>query len=225
MSSSYLSRGIDHLGDLGAKLRDLQGYRTLAYELIQNADDARESKSVTFDVSQEALIVDNDGVFSDCGKVEAADCSWREDQIHGHRCDFHRFRMIASGDKRREEGTTGAFGIGFIAVYQISDCPELISGGRHWILHEEEVEDRRIQVCSGCAKCSTQSLPGTRFVLPWARDPNSALRQGLTGPGSASRRSRKDAGRVTGIPPNCDAVSETFAKDGGSVVRRRGGFF
>ena len=69
MSSSYLSRGIDHLGDLGAKLRDLQGYRTLAYELIQNADDARESKSVTFDVSQEALIVDNDGVFSDCGKV------------------------------------------------------------------------------------------------------------------------------------------------------------
>ena len=167
------------MGDLGAKLRDLQGYRTLAYELIQNADDARDAISISFDVNDEALIVDNDGVFSDCGKVEAADCPWRDDHIHGHRCDFHRFRIIASGDKRREEGTTGAFGIGFIAVYQISDRPELISGGRHWILHEEQVEDRRIEVCSRCPKCITEGLPGTRFVLPWARDPNSVLRHAL----------------------------------------------
>jgi hypothetical protein len=179
MSTTYLSRGIDHLGDLGAKLRDLQGYRTLAYELVQNADDARDTTAMSFDVSEEALIVDNDGVFSDCGNVEVADCAWREDLTHGHRCDFHRFRIIASGDKRREEGTTGAFGIGFIAVYQITDCPELISAGRHWILHEDQVEDRRIEVCAGCARCSAQELPGTRFVLPWAREPNSSLRQAL----------------------------------------------
>src|SRR5207244_2891073 len=87
MSSTYLSRGIDHLGDLGAKLRDLQGYRTLAYELIQNADDARDTTAMSFDVSEEALIVDNDGVFSDCGNVKAADCPWSEDPIYCHRCD------------------------------------------------------------------------------------------------------------------------------------------
>ena len=39
----YLSRGIDYLGDLGAKLRDLQGYKTLANELIQNADDVPDA--------------------------------------------------------------------------------------------------------------------------------------------------------------------------------------
>jgi hypothetical protein len=37
---ALLSRGIDYLGDIGAKLRDLRGYRSLAHELIQNADDA-----------------------------------------------------------------------------------------------------------------------------------------------------------------------------------------
>ena len=62
----YLSRGIDYLGDLGAKLRDLRGYRTLAHELIQNADDAKRTASMSFDVGDDALVVDNDGVFSDC---------------------------------------------------------------------------------------------------------------------------------------------------------------
>src|SRR5438132_9981020 len=105
MSSTYLSRGIDHLGDLGAKLRDLQGYRTLAYELIQNADDARDATSMTFDVREDAFIVDNDGRFTDCLHIDQPDCPWRQDKNRGHRCDFHRFRHIASGDKRGEAGT------------------------------------------------------------------------------------------------------------------------
>jgi len=178
--TKYLSRGIDHLGDLGAKLRDLQGFSTLAHELIQNADDARNATSISFDVCDHALIVDNDGVFSDCQHVdENKECPWKTDSAIEHRCDFHRFRNIASGDKRREADTTGAFGIGFIAVYQITDTPELISGGRHWILHEDEPEDQRIKVCSGCSKCKAPDLPGTRFILPWATNPNSTMRQGL----------------------------------------------
>src|SRR3990172_7943920 len=79
----FLSRGIDYLGDLGAKLRDLQGYRTLAHELIQNADDAARATSMSFDVGDEALVVDNDGVFSDCGQVEETECPWSTDGTPG----------------------------------------------------------------------------------------------------------------------------------------------
>ena len=175
----FLSRGIDYLGDLGAKLRDLQGYRTLAHELIQNADDAARATSMSFDVGDEALVVDNDGVFSDCGQVEETECPWSTDGTHGHRCDFHRFRHIAAGDKRAEVGTTGAFGIGFIAVYQITDIPELISGGRHWKLQEDRPEAERIAICPGCAKCVQPDLPGTRFILPWVRNEDSELRRAL----------------------------------------------
>ncbi len=176
-NNKYLSRGIDYLGNLGAKLRDLQGFKTLAHELIQNADDVPDVTEMTFDVCDHALIVDNDGVFSDCGNVEEDECRWKNEK--GHLCDFHRFRLVGAGDKRAEEGTTGAFGIGFIAVYQITDQPELISNGRHWILHEEKSENKRIERCLGCEKCKNRQLPGTRFIFPWAKDANSVLRKKL----------------------------------------------
>ncbi len=176
----FLSRGIDYLGDLGAKLRDLQGFRTLAHELVQNADDAETANSICFDIRDDALFVDNDGVFSQCPDIESDACAWKADGVHNHRCDFHRFRTIASGDKRGQEGTTGAFGIGFIAVYQITDVPELISGGQHWILHEDRLEHERIEICEGCDKCNRSDLPYTRFILPWAQDPRSDLRRALS---------------------------------------------
>ena len=182
----FLSRSIDYLGDLGAKLRDLQGYRTLVHELIQNADDVSSANEMVFDVRQDALVVDNNGVFSDCGSVEAYTCPWQTDGDHNHRCDFHRFRQIAAGDKRGQRDTTGAFGIGFIATYQITDKPHLISVGRHWILREEESEDERIEVCPGCELCSKADLPGTRFMFPWARDSNSTLRRSLRADAVAS---------------------------------------
>ena len=173
--TSSLSRSIDHLGYLGTRLRDLQGYATLAHELIQNADDA-PANWMSFDVQRDALILDNNGVFSNCGNIEVRQCPWIRSGIHNHQCDFHRFRSINSGDKRSQEGTTGAFGIGFISVYQLTDRPELISVGQHWILHEEESEDNRIKVCSGCPKCSEPGLPGTRFIFPFACEERSPLR-------------------------------------------------
>jgi hypothetical protein len=175
--AKYLSRGIDHLGDLGNKLRDLKGFTVLAHELIQNADDAANATFMSFDIRPDALIVDNDGQFSDC-KSDERECPWKTDPTKHHRCDFHRFRHIFAGDKRGEEDKTGAFGMGFIAVYQITDRPELISSGRHWILYEENQENQRIEVCDGCPKCQTTNLPGTRFILPWAYD-ESTLRNAL----------------------------------------------
>jgi len=177
-----LSRGIDYLGDLGGKLRNLQGFATLANELIQNADDAAGAGSMTFDVSDAALVVDNDGAFSDCGQVEEPECPWRHDPRRGYMCDFHGFRSVASGHKREREGTTGAFGIGFISVYQITDRPELISSGRHWILREDLPESERIGVCPGCEVCQAHGLPNTRFILPWVKDSNSPLRRALRAP-------------------------------------------
>lgn len=168
---TYLSQGIDYLGFLSAKLRDLRGFTILANELIQNADDAPGAKSISFDICQDALVVENDGVFTDCGKVGDRDCSWKE--IKGHRCDFHRFRRVASGDKRDEVGTTGAFGIGFIAVYQITDRPELTSSKRHWIIRPEETEDRRIE------ENLVMNELGTRFKLPWASTATTTVRREL----------------------------------------------
>ena len=177
-SSKYLSRTTDYLGDLGAKLRDLQGYATLAHELIQNADDAPASW-MNFTIKKDALILDNDGVFASCGQVEDSQCAWTGKGNDSHKCDFHRLRLIGSGDKRLQEGTTGAFGIGFISVYQLTDQPELISSGRHWILHEERTENQRIEECPGCLECSRPDLPGTRFILPFARDETALLRRAL----------------------------------------------
>ena len=178
--SKFLSRTTNYLGDLSAKLRDLQGYSTLAHELIQNADDAH-ANSMSFDILPDTLVLDNDGVFSDCEchDNDTLQCPWTHDGKHNHQCDFHRFREHSSGDKRLQEGTTGAFGIGFISVYQLTDRPELISAGRHWILHEEESEGKRIEVCSGCCECNKHGLPGTRFIFPFARDDQSPLRQAL----------------------------------------------
>jgi hypothetical protein len=181
--TTFRRRGTDHLGFLGAKLRDLTGFATLAHELIQNADDAPGTTSMTFDVRDDALIVDNDGTFTDCEQLDEFECPWKQDG-RGSMCDFHRFQNVASGDKRDELNTTGAFGIGFTAVYQITDRPELISSGRHWVIDELQPESRRIAECADdhCPICHDSSLPQTRFILPWVVDAESPLRKRLRVP-------------------------------------------
>lgn len=174
--TNELDYGVDYFGFLETVLRDLKGFRTLAHELIQNADDAPGTSKLTFDIRDDALVVENDGTFADCDAVEVRDCPWLSDSSKNRSCDFHRFRRIASGGKRVESDTIGAFGIGFISVYQITDTPELISAGRHWVV---DAENQKIKPCNGCAECSTMGTTGTRFVLPWVRNQDSPLRQRL----------------------------------------------
>ena len=175
-----LSRGINHLGWLNAQLRDLSGPATLASELIQNADDAPDATSISFDITDEALIVDNNGYFLDCGQAEEDVCLRRDGSgdADAPMCDFHRFRNVASGDKRREGDTVGAFGIGFVAVYQVTDRPELISSGLHWIVDETRKHEERINSCHdpNCDRRHGSVNVGTRFILPWATDPHSEFR-------------------------------------------------
>ncbi len=140
-------QSIDFLGFLRSQLSGLQGIPTLCYELIQNADDVKDGQGnpgasrITFDVCDDALLVENDGVFREI--------------------DFDRMERVSWGNKREEENTTGAFGIGFISVYQITDSPEIISSGQHWQFKPQAQEDRRILV-------QEEETRFTRFRLPWA---------------------------------------------------------
>jgi hypothetical protein len=165
-------RGINYLGNLGRMIRDLTGFATLAFEVVQNADDAR-ADYLRFDVGDEALVVFNNAIFSNCGDQDLASDECLLLLTAGHRCDFHSFRDVGSGDKQDRDDTTGAFGIGFAAVYQIADTAELISNGLHWLIDELAPEEERIIECAGCP---ADDSAGTTFVLPWAHDPDSEFR-------------------------------------------------
>lgn len=172
----WLKRSIDYLGNIRERLGDLAGYDTLANELIQNAEDARATR-IVFNLSDVALTVDNDARFSDCGLVgDQRECP--SEKQHKPSCDWHNLTWIAAGQKRGREETIGKFGVGFLAVYQITDLPTIVSG-RHWELHEEKEEAERIkEVCrSGCGHFP--NVDGTRFVFPYATDPESRLRRQL----------------------------------------------
>src|SRR4051812_18622545 len=169
--STTRSRAVDHIGFIRRTLEELTGYATLAFELIQNADDTQRATRLRFDIREDALWVEDDGGFSDCEHQDLGpnECPFREQ--YGHRCDFHSFRLLSGADKRTRDNTTGAMGIGFTAVYQVTDRPEIRSGRLHWRIDETADEDDRIQ--------EDQIDPphaGTRVVLPWARDAKSAFR-------------------------------------------------
>jgi hypothetical protein len=150
--SEYLPQDIDLLDFLRTKLGDLSGFGTLANELIQNAEDAKASQ-ITFNVvTDQGLIVQNDSEFN-------------ED-------DFKRMQKIAGGDRRSDEWTIGKFGIGFTSVYLITDTPQIISSGKHWIFRPEQTASQRIE------QKEFQASPGTTFLLPWANK-NSFIRQKL----------------------------------------------
>lgn len=161
----YLSQGVYYLGFLAQQLGDLRGNTTLAHELIQNADDAKDDSGnlcateIVFDVRDDALVVSNDAVF--------------------RQVDFDRLREVASGSKRTERvRTTGAFGVGFISVYQITDQPAIHSAGQHWVLRPDNREDERIAVLPDPSMTREK---GTRFRLPWAFK-QSQIRQALKAP-------------------------------------------
>lgn len=157
-----LSKSSDYLDALATALRDLGGPTTIPHELTQNADDAGNASTIRFTVTDRALTVWNDGTFTDC-KEDGETCSWPR------RCDLHAFRRFAGRTKAGEPSTTGAFGVGFTSVYQVTDSPELLYGDEHWVLDEAAPEDERLRACEGACGLA-HGGPGTTFVLPWARD-------------------------------------------------------
>jgi hypothetical protein len=159
------------LGNIRPHLTGLQGFETMALELIQNADDAGAS-TVRFDVRDDCLCMTNDARFSSCG-LQSAECDWqRTGGPNGKRkaCDFHAISMVGSGNKYRDPSLIGRFGIGFVSVYQVTDSPVIRSGTTELRLDPYHARNAVNQIVE---------RPGTEFQLPWAFDPESPTRDAL----------------------------------------------
>ncbi len=160
-TSGKTGRARNYLESLRKDLQELQGARALIAELIQNADDAEGATRARFEVTADALTVWNDARFSQCDDIYADECSGALNGVE--RCDFHSFRDVAGAWKREQRDRTGAFGIGFTSVYQITDRPVLLSSGWRWEIDESQPEHERI------TWAVAEGTRGTTFILPWAR--------------------------------------------------------
>ncbi len=61
----YIHQGVDYLGFLNAKLRDLRRWATIANELIQDADDAENATRCSIGITEDTLAKQTDGLFED----------------------------------------------------------------------------------------------------------------------------------------------------------------
>ncbi|MCU1484394.1 MAG: hypothetical protein JWN67_1140 [Actinomycetia bacterium] len=172
-AGQYLARRRNHLGSIKKDLGDLQGWRSLIAELIQNADDASDATEMSFTIDDDAVTVWNDGTFSRCDELDAQTCPRQRKGEPA--CDFHSFSDVAGGAKEDRDDATGAFGIGFTAVYQVTDLPVLRSAGKRWTIDETKPEESRIY------SEDVADEGGTMFLLPWARE-LSVMRQELEQP-------------------------------------------
>lgn len=171
----YRRQTVDFLGFLANKLRDLQGFPTVINELLQNSDDAPGVTSACFDVRNDALIVTNNGAF-------------RQE-------DFDNLENISSRGKRDEADTTGAFGVGLIALYQVCDSMELKSAGWHYTIRPDEPEDQRI------VRESIAPTDSTVFRFPWAFDPDTRVRSALDVEPVSKEDPKRFADDLEGILP------------------------
>ncbi len=157
-------------------LSNLTEPQQLFYELVQNADDDANATEISFTFSPSDLTVWNDGKFSRCTNFDdvSLSCNFGDGSPKGNRsCDFHRLEEIQNAEKSKEEDTTGAFGIGFNAIFRVSDKPELISNGVHLSFYNDESEPgmdtcEERECMRGCA-----DSPGTKLILPWATEEGS----------------------------------------------------
>jgi hypothetical protein len=139
----------------------------MALELIQNADDAK-AEEIVFDITDQGLLVRNSSEFTYCGDLSSHTCDFQERE--GISCDYHRITEVASGGKLSRGENIGRFGIGFVSTYQITDHPEVRSGGIKLTLFPASGE--------WVTELYGDSI-GTSLFLPWASDPNTTTRRAL----------------------------------------------
>lgn len=144
----------DFLGALLIDLRGLVGFSTVLNELLQNAEDAKASE-FHVDICDDALWIGNNSVFEDK--------------------HFLAITKIGSGSKRKDREQIGAFGLGFVSVYQLTDTPILTSQNQRlrFVPFKQKVYRRSV--------LPTDGRWATTFEMPWAFKP-SELREALEVP-------------------------------------------
>ena len=170
---SELSYSAPLISNIRQILTGLQGFDSMAREIIQNADDAG-ANSVQFNIRDDALIIRNDAKFLNCG-LSSDECPWATagNSLLGKRkaCDFHAISKVGSGNKYNQPGLIGRFGIGFVSVYQLTDQPIIRSGEIELLLNplSEKNQIRRINM-----------VEGSEIQINWALDDRSPIRDALS---------------------------------------------
>ena len=107
-------------------IRDYPFDMTILKELLQNADDAKATKMhVILDMrehSKEHLLSENWGELQGPALLVWNDSVFTDDDLIG-------LQRLGLGSKRSDSETIGQYGIGFNAVYHLTDCPSFLTGG------------------------------------------------------------------------------------------------
>lgn len=145
-SASIRRRGsVDVLGTISSLLAGYSGGITIVRELAQNTDDVpgEGERWLELHFQPDQLIVRNNTVFREV--------------------DFENIMRIARGGKQLEQRRTiGAFGVGFVSVYQLTDTPIVRSADRE--LHMMPgLDDFPID------EYARERIAETEFRLPYRR--------------------------------------------------------
>jgi hypothetical protein len=140
---------VDVLGTISSLLAGYSGGITIVRELAQNTDDVPGDgeRWLELHFHDDRLIVRNNTVF--------------------RTIDFDNIMHIARGGKKQEQRRTiGAFGVGFVSVYQLTDTPIVRSA------------DRELRMMPGVDDFPIDDYPCehvdyTEFTLPYRRKPTA----------------------------------------------------
>ena len=107
-------------------IRDYPFDMTIIKELLQNADDAKATKMhVIVDMrthSDKHILSEEWGELQGPALLVWNDSVFTEEDLKG-------IQRLGLGSKRSDSETIGQYGIGFNAVYHLTDCPSFVTGG------------------------------------------------------------------------------------------------
>ena len=107
-------------------IRDYPFDMTIIKELLQNADDAKATKMhVIVDMRTHS---DKHILSEEWGELQGPALLVWNDSVFTEK-DLKGIQRLGLGSKRSDSETIGQYGIGFNAVYHLTDCPSFVTGG------------------------------------------------------------------------------------------------
>ena len=165
LNSSWES---DVLGSIATTLTQLTSWDQAVKELVQNADDA-EATAIEFLIDDFGITIVNNKKLSTCSNPQSKRkfCDFKSTSKN-KLCDVHAIKTFSSQNKKDNSDATGKFGVGFASVFLFTDAPEMRSGT---IRLRFDIENGEVPT-----NIVSDNFDGTQLKLPWATDPNSAIR-------------------------------------------------